>query len=191
MMTKKKKKSRTTLGLQWAVFQDWLAEERKRKCIIHTHLLNMTWLTYDWPQNHSVIQQYTILVPTEFLFCLVTASYCFFVFCACWNAHTESWLWGPFPYIPELFWALLTDLLITPSHFLNGRVKAEIRTVITLKDVGREASYLQENASVCACVCLFSCAPPAAAPPSTVIFTVGCWCYGGKEEKNKEEKSIR
>jgi len=40
---------------------------------------------------------------------------------------------------------------------------------------------------VCVCVCVFSCASPAAVPPGTVLFTVGCWCYEGKEEINEEE----
>ncbi len=133
-------------------------------------------------------------MPSEFLFCLASASYSFLVFCACWNAHTESWLWGPFPYIPELFWALLTDLLITPSHFLKGRVKAENRTVITLKDVGREASYLQENTSVCLCVCIcvfiFMCTP-CCCPTKHCHFHSGLLVLWRKRGENKEEKSIR
>lgn len=149
----------------------------------------MTWLTYDWPPNHSVIQQCyfsTFRIPVLFWICLALFL-CFW----CMLKRTHSvFAVRTLPLYPQAILGSSCWSLNNPLSFSQWESQSGNQNSNHSERCWKRSIILTGKCKrVCACVCLFSCAPPAAAPPSTVIFTVGCRCYGGEEERNKEEKA--
>lgn len=191
MMTKKEQKN---IGPPVGHFSR-LAGKREKKKVHHSYTLaehDMTdiWLTSKPLCNTKINYFSAFRIPVLPCICLIL-----FLCFLCMLKRTHRVLamrtlpLYPWAILGSSYWSLNNPLSFSQWDSQSGKQNSNHSERCWKRSIILTGKW--KCVSVCACVCLFSCAPSAAAPPSTVIFTVGCWCYGGQEEKNKEEKSIR
>lgn len=161
-----------------------MAGRREKKKVHHSNTLTEHDVTDLWLTSNSFVYNSaisTILVPSEFLFCLQSVMR-FFVFCANWNAQMLFTV-RTLPLYP---WAILGSSywsLNNPLSFSQWKIQSGNQNSNHIETCGRRSIILIEKFK-CVCVCVYFHVCPLQLPLQVLSFSQ--WVAGAMEKKRRE-----